>query len=346
MAAGDFTPSVIPALKLRLKQMFDQDRHSKEFIADVDALKVIIANQTAKLEVLESTKKNQVEVSWIDASSVKGTAAIAESCAISGVLLETKKQAYDLTLSRQATPFKVHEFVFRDNIFGQNDMVERGLAMQVKELDNYVAQSAISKLATFGGQNKDTSGELGADMTIQPTVTYINPTKWNHELMVYFQLMALMNRFGSVYLLHGMNYWQLAQLATAKTLNSDEKDILALLQRFNHNWDPLNFVKLGIGNTSFMIEGNSIAFGSRNYFGGVDKPEANTMLFSVPSGTIPGLSYDVTMRRGCEVLTGEPQRDFFVSYEMCIPKFDLLQNPVNGVAGDTGVIKLIKGVAA
>lgn len=344
MAVGNFTPSVIPALKFKLEQMFDQDRHKKEFIADVVSLNKIIANQTAKVNSLESTKNHQVEVTWIDAKAVMGTDPIAESCTIGGTFLETKKQAYDLTLSRQAKPFRVLDYIYRNNIYDQNDIVERGLAMQIKELDNYVCQSVLAKLATMGGTNLDNTGEMAAtDMKIDPTVTTFVPSKWNADLMVYFELVKIMNRFNEVYLLHGMNLWQIANIAPDKANNSDEKDILSLIQRYNHTWDPFNFTKLGLQKTSFMIEGNSIAFAARNYQGAADKPEANTMVFSVPSGNIPGLNYDVTMQVGCDAATTAGRRDYYVAYEMSIPKFDLLQNPVNGVAGDTGVLKLVNG---
>jgi hypothetical protein len=96
----------------------------------------------------------------------------------------------------------------------------------------------------------------------------------------------------------------------------------------------------GASNLSLMIDAPSIAFAALNYYGPVQQPMADRWELSYASRNLPGVNYDVEIVRTCEVETGV--KHYYDYFAMKLPKFDLIRNPANYSATNTGVLEFYK----
>lgn len=348
MAAGDFTASVRKAILLREEEIWANPRDRIEYEPIADTIIDIIGNQTANVAVIEGTNmrdNNAVEVTWLNTQVIDTTQAYSASCSPSGTEIESDSDSYDLLIKREAEPFAVKTFVdLRDNTFEAVDLIARGLLRQRKLLDDYINEQIITKLGTFSGINLLPAGAFtGVDPTdvTNPAITYIAAAQWDESLFAKFLTMAKFNRFGNPKFYHGFNYVLEWHDYEFDRLNDNEKDLYEKYNLFSHKHDEIAFNSLSLDDVSFMVDANALAFASKTYY--TPNPmdlKADKRGFTMPSMSIPGLMYDVTVTTTCDA-SGEVE-EYIDTYQMRV-KCDLFLNPVH-VANNTGVLQINKGV--
>lgn len=355
-AAGNFDASRRATVINREDDLFLDSRNNQLYVPQSRALQEIIRRQTARVAILASSPRNEVKVSWANTSGITASGTCVNACDLGGSLISSDADTLTLTQCAQATTAKVEveagqdpAFVLAGGAIDQNELVAKIWLKQKKELEEKIAQTSLALTVGKAGTNQDLTPEYG---TQAGTSLNIPAADWTPDLVPFFQIEAMLNRFGAPYMLHGRNLMLSYYNARPEALNDDQRDRLAKLNLLPAEWDPFTFAADGISNVSLMIDAGAIAFAARNRFtvlradqtapGRViaERPmqqlDANTVGFAVPSISLPGVDFDVRVQRTCE------DGRYFDSYEMKLPYYDILNNPANGIAGDTGVLKFTK----
>lgn len=343
MAAGDFSASTLSTVIEKQEALFQDPRNARLYEPKAEALREMLRMQTANVSLLNTSAQNKVKIAFVDTSAITTLASCTDECQPTGTLLETKAQEFTLTQCTEATPFRVEvplgsepDSAYANGVYGLSDAVAAGMLKQEKEIIEKVAAGSVSLTAGKAGVNQDPAPEYGA--VIAGTNTTIPAANWNANIFPFFQLEAELNRFGMPYMLHGRNLYLEKLNAVPNAQNDDQRDQQAKYELIESAWDPFTFNRAGLNGISLMIDAGAIAFGSRNEYGTAPvEAEANVRVFSVQSRFIPGLRMDVKKIRMC--VAGK----YYDTYTMKLPYWDIIQNPANGIAGDTGVLKFTKG---
>ncbi|KAA9333400.1 hypothetical protein F0P96_10550 [Hymenobacter busanensis] len=342
MAAGDFSASTLSTVIEKQEDLFKDPRNSRLYAPKAEALLEIIRMQTANVSLLNTSAQNKVKIAFVNTSAIT-TQDCTNECAPDGTLLQTAAQEFTLSQCVEATPFRVEvplgaepDSVYANGVYGLPDAVAAGMLKQEKEIVEKMAAVSLGLVAAKAGTNQDPAPEYGA--VIAGTNTTIPAANWTANIFPFFQLEAELNRFGMPYMLHGRNLYLEKLNAVPNAQNDDQRDEQAKYDLIESAWDPFSFQRAALTNISLMVDAGAIAFGARNEYGAaVVEAEANVRVFSIASRFVPGVRFDVKKIRKC--VNGV----YFDVYTMKAPYFDIINNPANGITGDTGVLKFTKG---
>jgi hypothetical protein len=209
---------------------------------------------------------------------------------------------------------------------------------RIKELDEYLAQTVVSKLDAFAGVNSFAGiGTVAGDGT-----TYIPATFWTPNIIGYFTQVALMNKFGpGSFMLHGTNLWATSWAAQFNNLNQDQKDQQAKMAALKQYWDPFNVDAVNSPVlASYMVAKGAVAFFNKAYYP-LNSPVEykDDTRWSIESPSLPGVYYDVIYKNRCSA--NEIYHDYLVQV-----KAGIFDNPYGCDDTRTGILKFVCGEAA
>ena len=331
--AGDFTCAELQVINVNLDEIWADNRVNKDYVSFAESLKAIMAEQSATLDLLENSEKdNEIKVYWAADCSTSLTDCV-DDCVIGGPEPEAQCKNYILDICKTAG-FSIKEKTFRTSNLSRDMVVAKAMMKRMKELDEFLAQSIITKLNTFDGVN----AFPGIGVVVGNT-TYIAPSFWSPDIMAYFAQVSMMNKFSSPYMLHGNNLWTQNFLAQANNLNQDQKDQMAKLGTMRQYWDPFNMAVVnGVEKISYLIDRGAVAFANKAYYPLNAPIEYKTQSrYSIESKSIPGVFYDVVYTNVCA------NNDITHSWSLYV-KAGIFLNPVGCDTNNTGVLSFVCGV--
>lgn len=333
LTAGNFDCAELLMVQAEIDRIWADNQTKVDFQSYAESLRVIKERQTAELRDLENSEKDEtVKVYWATDCNTS-IEDCGDDCDPSGPELEARCKEYVLDICKQAN-FTVREKTFRASKLSRQEVVAKGMMKRMKELDEYLAQTVISKLDAFAGVNSFAGiGSVGGDGT-----TYIDASFWTPNIMGYFSQVALMNKLSGAYMIHGTNLWNVMWQAQFNNLNQDQKDQMAKLGSLPQFWDPFN---VDLVNSpvlaSYMIARGAVAFVNKAYYP-LNSPVTymDDMRWSVESPSMPGVFYDVIYKNRC--LGNEIYHDFSIQV-----KAGIFDNPYGCDEERTGVLKFVCG---
>jgi hypothetical protein len=340
-AAGNFNASTQATIINREDQLFLDPRVNETYRPQTLALQEIIRRQTANVGVLQGSPRNEVAIAWLNTVGITASATCTNECDLGGTEVSTDAQTYKLNRCAQATTMKVEvqqgvnnpTYVFAGNAMSYEEAVAQIRLKQKKEIEQLLAKTAVAAVVAAAGTNQDTTPEYGTQVG---TKLNIEAKYWTADLYPFFQIEAMLNKFGAPYMLHGRNLMLDMYNARPDALNDNERDLLAKLQSIPGQWDPFTFQAAGVPNVSLMVDAGSIAFAARNNFTrAIQQLDADTIGVASPLLTLP-FDVDTKVQRTC--VDGR----YFDSFWMQLPYYDIINNPANGAAGETGVLRFDK----
>jgi hypothetical protein len=330
MSAGQLTCAELVDIQVKAAEMWKDNATNKDYIANVDTINAIKAEQTARIEVLESSEKDRdVKVAWVN-SCETATTACSDDCTVGGSELETGCETYALSVCRNAPGFTVREKVMRTSMFSKEELIAKGMMSNMKALDNYINDYAISVIYANKGANAFT----GSKGTVNGFTTSISPAYWNASLFSYLYLAAKKNKFSDPFLLSGDNLFEAEWNAKMSSGNADGKGDLAKFNSMRKYFDVLALdSELDPDKISFIIDRGALAFQSKAYNPSVpiEYNGAGLTRYKVASKNIAGVEYDVTYTTRC--VSDEIYHDFSLK-----AKFDVLINPKGCNPNNTGIL--------
>lgn len=333
--AGNFTCAELVTITVAVDRIWADNTINVDYISYAEALRVIKERQTADLSALENAEKDEKIKVYFPVDCNTSIEDCDDDCDRSGPELEARCKEYELDLCKQAK-FTVKEKMFRKSNLSREEVVARGLAKRLKELDEYLAQSTVAALNSFAGTNFfPGEGTVGGDGT-----TYLEPSMWTPDLTGYFIQVMMMNKLSGAYMLHGNNLWRHQWTASMNNLNQDQKDQLAKMNAIQQYWDPFNVDSVNTPDkVSYMITPGAMAFASKAYYPQNSPIEYHDdTRWSIQSKALPGVWYDVIYTNRCV-------NNDIIHYFALQVHAGIFQNPFGCEQGRTGILKFVCGTA-
>jgi hypothetical protein len=330
---ANFSTAQLANIQLKAEQMWSDGQQNAAKKAEVEGLKAIINNQTARIAPLEdSSKDNSVTINWIDTSAI--VAEVAEdNCTIDGAALDAKPKTYALDI-KYKSDFKVNEDALRSTIYSKEEVAAAGIADALRVLDEKMATVALAKADAFAGTNVYPGiGTYATGTTTIPAASY------NQTLFAYLAQVSVMNRMRSSYLIDSGTLYQQYLNAQFNAGNGEGKGTNAMFNSMPIYFDLFNMAAAGIANETLMINRGALAFASKVRYGSAPTEyggNVNQTRYSVASPTLPGVRYEAFYTLDC---TGN-QISHIWRFES---NAGLFLNPEGQATGNTGVLAFNKG---
>jgi len=294
IAAGVFSETALVDIQVKIDQIWADAIQKQDYVANVDAVKAILANQTAFISELKGTKDRTVDIGWINPCEIADEAC--QICTIDGEELSTNIAEKTLSTCREAH-FKVEEGIFRTNMFNPEEVIAKGFLAAMKELDEFWAATLVAFMNAALGVNAITNGKG----VVAGTGTYVVPAFFDAGLMSYFNRVAIGNQFVNPFLLSGANLYESVWNANYERGQAGDESKILKFGSMPIYFDLFNIDAVnGDDLITYMIHKGSIAFVAKNYYPGTVTKYMDEYRWSMPSKNIPGLVYDVHYKDSCE----------------------------------------------
>lgn len=329
---GDFSCADLQSVNVKLEEIWADAAAQKDYIAEVDAAKILIANQSNSLRIIEDPIKDKtVHIMWLQDCSDHDGDTCEDDCEVGGPPIQVDCNDYRITLCHK-DGFSIQEKQFRGLDYDMDEVVAKGILGVSRGMDEWIAQTLVAMIDTFSGTNQYVDG-LG---TVSGFDTYIPASYWSGDLMAELEMTAMMNKFRNYFMLSGSNLWTQAYLAEAKQGNADGKGAANLMARMKLNHDLWNIDQVLGQKKTFVIERGAYAFVTKAYFNDKPREIAGLKQYRVASRNLPGVFYDVTYKAEC--LNNDITHNWSLQWYG-----DLFQNPLPCDPGNTGVLSFICG---
>lgn len=338
MAAGDFTCADLVKVTVKMEEMWADSAVQKQYIANAEAAKAVMSEQTAIFVALEDPEKdNVVRVEWVDDCN-NTVSDCGDECTIVGAESEATCKDYEITICKEID-YVINDRKFRTSNLSMEEVLARGWMNKLKALDEEVAKTVIAKIDSFAGVNAYDGG-IG---NVVGNETYISAAYWTPAIMAYFSQVAILNKSNDVYLLDGDNLFQQMWMAQFNSLNANQASEMPMISAIRTHFDLFNMnAVLAPDKKTFMIDKSAVALVHKAFYS--TTPEqilngADIIRFSVPSNNLPGVMYDVIYKTECSGSAILHKYKF-------IARFDVLLNPTSACNPDnTGVLSFTCGEA-
>ena len=329
---GNFDCLLFQKIKARASSIFSDEVRKADYVADVEAAKLVLAGQTAKLDDLKNpTKDREITLTWMDDCDDADPVAVTDDCELGGTTLGTSCQDYALSTTFMKE-FKVSEKKYR----GLDGTMEEEIAMLMLKkqilMDNFWSKKVIAFLNANSGTNV-----LSTPYTVSGDVTEIPALNWTPNLMGYLTEAARKNRLNLTRFLSGsllyQHFWQTEKEVSDPTGRS----AMNKLGSFGTPTFDLFAMDDVLGyKGAFLFNPNSLALVTKYY-----NPSAPRQVHtssgiqwrsSRPSDNLPGITYDWIVEQTCE------DNDIIWKYRVQT-KGDIFLNPLGCTPGRTGILQ-------
>ena len=270
-----------------------------DFIANAEAAKAVLENQSVRLGELQSKEKKRViSLEWLTDCEAD-TDDCTDDCTIDGNDATPECKEYDITCLQESS-FKVADRVYRERTINPQQSVAFLLEKRMKLLDEWIAAYILTGIHANAGTNLFT----GAPGSVAAAVTSIAAGNWNDNIWGYLALATKLNGFNSAYAISGTNLYQLVYNRLAEFQNADGKgNVLKMGDlRSRLYFDVMNVETIAPGST-FLLHKTAVAFIGKAWYplGGANAVELvpGQMAYSLNSRNLPGISYDIFTQRTC-----------------------------------------------
>ena len=328
------TASALPNLLLRADDVWAENSTRADVMAEVDIIKAIKENQTARIEEVVRAEKDRTHViTWINHCSPTIQNA-TNSCTWITDEGSTDSKSIALSTAKEVG-FRVAIDAFRGNDYGYLDVVARGIIARDKELAENVAAAGVTFLEANLGQQAYTAGDT---WTVSTTSNEIPSDQWNAALLVKLGIAAKKAKFVTPYLISGENLAIEYQEAMASNANADGKGNWNMFARMPIYFDLVNIDEANSPDyKTYMLDRGAAAFINKAYFSAQPEEimgEASRLRFTYASRYVPGLVYDVEKTTKCDTNVYE--------YWKMTCKYGYFLNPTGCTATHTGILAFTK----
>lgn len=338
MSAGINTCALLAIVQLAADNVWADAAKNKDYMAEVATLTAIRENQTVRIMELENPDKNKtVSLYWPNFCDTT-TQACANDCATAGAKPGTNCQDLALGLCREAE-FSIDEKTYRTIATNFEDAIAISMLSKMKDLDEYLAQYAVSKLDAGKGVNS----YAGSKGTVSGFNTNIPAAYWNGSLFSYLNLVAKKNKFTAPYLISGTNLYEAWLNANFNASNGEGKGVKNMFDSFKSYFDVFNIdTVLSPDQATFMVNRNALAFHNKAFYnwnagdskadkwGGVGSSAGYR--YKVESKNLPGVFYDVVYKITCS--NDEINHNWKLRFTG-----DIFRNPVGCNPNNTNILK-------
>jgi hypothetical protein len=326
-------------VQLKVDQGWADNRTAIDYKPEAEAARALLEFQTASFTPITGVKDRDISIKWISACNI-GVQDCTDECDFSGDELGGDCESYALSLCKEAS-FSVDEKDLRNKIFDLPDLMSKGFMKAGKELDEWWAEQAVTKIESYKGINV-----YGGGYTIAGSETYIPAASLNPSIMGYMSLAAKKNKFSSPWMLSGTNLYLSNWNAQMDSGNDNGSGNARRMGTFPMRFDVFNVDSVNDPDfKTYMIERGSIAMATKTYYPGktAGNPENYGsdigVRYEMASPTLPGVMYEVHYKLVC---SGNK-----ILHVVKVKTYgDIFLNPLGCTETNTGVISFTCGASA
>lgn len=334
ITAGVFSETSLVDIQVKMEQIWSDAIQKQDYVANVEAVKAIINNQTAQISELKGAKDRTVDIGWINACEIDDEAC--QVCTIDGEELSTNIEEYTLETCREAA-FKVEEGVFRSNLFDAEEVIAKGFLAAAKALDEFWAATLVAFLNANDGVNAVTTGKG----VVSGNTTYILPAYWDAGLMAYFARVAASNQFSNPFMISGNNLYESVWNANYERNQAGDESKILKFGSMPIYFDLFNVDSINSPNLiSYMLHRGAAAFVTKNYYPETVTKYMDEHRWSIPSMNLPGVRYDVHYKDSCEAQGSYDAMTMQFKLKTC---GDFFLNPTGCTSTKTGILSFVCG---
>lgn len=333
IAAGVFSETRLVNIQAKADQVWVDRAQKEDYVAQVEVVKAVLAQQTATFgPLLQGKKDRTVEISWVNACEMDDTAVT--NCTFPSTELSTNMEEKELTTERQ-TGFTVKEYPLVTNTYDMDEIVAKGLLSASKILDEFWAAQMVAAINSFKGVNEVAVGKGG----VSGTDTYIIPAYWNADLIAYFTRVGIMNRLKNPYLISGNNLFESVWNAQREAMQSGDQSKTLKFGSLPLYFDLFNIDTVNTPDlVTYLIARGAIAFYTKAYYSANPIKYFDQSRYSIPSVNIPGVRYDVHYTNECD------EDSDWINHSFKVKTLgDIFLNPVGCTSTRTNVLSFICG---
>lgn len=295
----DFTCGYLSAVQAKADAIFADPMLNNDAVVDSITAQAVLEQQRGMVRMpsIEGTKNKELRVEWLTKCSPE-VEDCSDDCTITGEDATPECKTYELECLKE-TSFKVAERVYRDRTIEQIDAVAFNMVRHMAAMDEWVSAYVITGILNAAGLNLFTGG-VG---NVQGLTTFIAPQYWDDAIWGYFDQVKRMNKFRQTYGITGSNLYQLLFNRPLETANAqDGSGNVRKIGTTRMYQDPENIETYATGQT-FLIHRGAIALITKAWnppnAANARNPIADEFLWSEPSRNLPGVQYDIFMKRTC-----------------------------------------------
>ncbi len=332
--AGVWSETLLQNVRERADALMFDDRIKQQYMPVLGAVEALNRVQTANIRTLKSGLKNYtVEVEWLNYCGLTVTDNVA--CDTGGTEGSTNTETYTLDADKMVK-FKVQEADYRDNDFGMEEAVAKGLLAADSKISEAFAQKFVTELNAAKGVNQYT----GAPGNVVGADTFIATGSWDYTLYAYLLQVADKNKFSAPVLLNGNNLYRSFINAGFAAGNADGKAGAAAFGAMPTYFDIHNLPAVNNATEiSYLLSQGSWAWASAPKFETSLRNFQHESRYSFESRFIPGLWLNVQIVESCV--------EDYVSYDFKVSsKYGIFANPAGCTATNTGTLTFVCGASA
>lgn len=336
MAAGDFTPTKLAEVQLKMMEMWKEPQFQKNYVPRGDTTKTVLDQQTATFEALEDPDKlKEVAVHWADfCGDTAVDSTNVDDCPLDACIEgEGKSKSYALDVFIDDC-FSVTEEDLETSTLSIEEVVAMGMAAKQKNIAERFNAKVLAVIGSGAGDNPYLNG-----YTDNAGVTEIPEEDWTIEkIFPYWVRVMTMNRSTSVFALDGGNLFEEYIRALTIYQNDNGKQPKNLLDMISYGQDMFGFTRNDTTDETYLIDRGAVAIANRAKFpsnprlvGGL----VQQTRYSIPMVNEPRLKIDVIYGIVC---TGDEIKH---TWKMKL-RAGVFLNPTMCDAGNTGILTFRK----
>lgn len=333
---GDFTCAQFVSVQAKADQVWADNSANKTYIADVEAAKAIIGNQSAAVDPMHTDPKKdrKVEVSWIEQCAMTVTDG-TDQCAFPNTnKAQTNCIEYEIDQFKEVA-FTISDEDFRKSNYSREEVVAKQFLMADKALSENLAVALVAAVDAFKGTNALTNG-IG---NVVGTNTFIDPAMWTPEVVAYLIRAGKINKMNNFYQLNGNNLFESSALTSMRS-TSEAAGENAMIKQWDQVWDLFNVDSTIGAQVSYLIDRGALAFASKARYDSTPVTWGNGLnqtRFKMGSQNLSGLPVNIEwdVRYSTRCATDDVHHDYVMT-----SRYGIFQSPVNSCDTEkTGVLR-------
>ena len=198
------TATELLRLNVKAEQTWADSALRNSLSKQSEAVKAVLANQTAKFKEFERTDKNiKIGIAFIDPCGGDVRDCVTDNCDLVESELSTGLLELEPNICKEIG-FAINEDKLRNNMFNLEDLYAEGVKEKLGLLDEYLSVHVLANLKTFAGVNAHAEPYTFNNVA---KTTEVPSAKYNLSLIPQMINDGFMNKMGDSYFIDNGSLW-------------------------------------------------------------------------------------------------------------------------------------------
>ena len=296
---ANLTKTELLRFNVKAEQVWTQNSLKNSLQVQTEAVKAVLANQTAKFTEFDDHRKDKMlGIMFIDPCGALVRDCSIPSCDITEAELSTDRLDIEPNICKEIG-FSINEDKLRKNNYNLEDIYAEGIASRLNAMDEYLSTHVLAGLKASAGVNVSPDPYTWDNAK---KTTLVPSAKYGLDLIPDMINDSLLNKMGGVYFIDNGSLWKDFFKAQINQGNGEGKGDKAMTDAVKMYFDQFNFGRASLTESTFMISNSAVALKTTNKFAPT-MVELNGKVgqtrYRLKSPNLEGIEYDVVYQLSC-----------------------------------------------